>query len=213
VSEEQQQTQTDEQQTSDEQQTGNGNGDGGKVEFTAEQQAAIDKLVTERVKRAETAAAKRATEQAAEAAQRAQMDETERLKAEKADADKRATEAEARANRTLVNAEARIAAAAAGAKPERIDRILRMLDLEDVAVEDGTPDAKAVAAAVKALKGDVPELFGSAAPSRSGTEIEGGEGKRTWTRAQIAELGKKPAEYAKHEADIDAAFREGRIVD
>lgn len=213
MSEEQQQTQTDEKQTSDEQQTGNGNGDGGKVEFTAEQQAAIDKLVTERVKRAETAAAKRATEQAAEAAQRAQMDETERLKAEKADADKRAAEAEARANRTLVNAEARIAAAAAGAKPERIDRILRMLDLEDVAVEDGTPDAKAVAAAVKALKGDVPELFGSAAPARSGTEIEGGEGKRTWTRAQIAELGKKPAEYAKHEADIDAAFREGRIVD
>lgn len=212
MSEEQQQ-QTDEQQTSDEQQTGTDNGDHGRVEFTAEQQAAIDKLVAERVKRAETAAEKRAKEQAAEAAKRAQMDETERLKAEREDAEKRATEAVARAEKTLVTAEARIAAAAAGAKPERIDRILRLLDLDGVAVDDGTPDGKAIAAAVKALKGEVPELFGVASPARSGTEIEGGEGKRTWTRAQIAELGKKPDEYAKHEADIDAAFREGRIVE
>lgn len=192
-----------------------GNESAGKVEFTPEQQAAIDRLVAERVKRAETAAEKRAKTAAEEAAKRAQMDESERLKAEKADAEKRAADALALASRTMVNAEARIAAAAAGAKPERLERIVRLLDLDAVAVEDGVPDSKAVAAAVKALKAELPELFGGAAASasRSGAEIEGGDGKRTWTRAQIAELSRKPDEYAKHEEEIDAAYREGRIVD
>lgn len=188
--------------------------DAGKVKFTPEQQAAIDELVAERVRRAERAAAKREQDEAAEAARRAQMDETERLKAEKEDAEKRAAEALAKAERTLVNAEARVVAAAAGAKPERLDRIIRLLDLDGVAVEDGTPDAKAIAAAVDALKADVPELFAAGAPSkRSGADIDGGDGKRVWTRAQIAELAKWPAEYAKHEAEIDAAMREGRITE
>lgn len=189
-----------------------GNDDSGKVEFTPEQQAAIDRLVAERVKRAETAAEKRAKTAAEEAAKRAQMDESERLKAEKADAEKRAADALALASRTIVNAEARIAAAAAGAKPERLERIVRLLDLDDVAVEDGVPDSKAVAAAVKALKAELPELFGGAPSKRSGADMEGGDGdKRVWTRAQIAELAKKPSEYAKHEEEIDAALREGRI--
>ncbi len=189
-----------------------GNDDSGKVEFTPEQQARIDELIAERVRRAERSAASRAQSEAAEAARRAQMDETERLKAEKADAEKRAEEATARANRTIVDAEARIAATAAGAKPERLDRIIRLLDLEAVEVTEGRPDGKAVAAAVKALQADVPELFGATAPQRSGTEI-GGENKTTWTRAQIRELGRHPDEYAKHEAEIDAAFREGRITE
>lgn len=184
----------------------------GRVEFTPEQQAAIDELVAERVRRAERAAAQRAKEEANEAAKRAQMDETERLKAEKEDAVKQAAEALARADRTLVAAEARVAAAAAGAKPERLDRVLRLLDLDAVTVEDGTPDAKAVASAVAALKDDIPELFGGAPSKRSGADMEGGDGdKRVWTRAQIAELAKRPSEYAKHEEEIDAALREGRI--
>lgn len=114
-----------------------GNDDSGKVEFTPEQQARIDELIAERVRRAERSAASRAQSEAAEAARRAQMDETERLKAEKADAEKRAEEATARADRTIVDAEARIAATAAGAKPERLDRIIRLLDLEAVEVTEG----------------------------------------------------------------------------
>ena len=164
------------------------------------------------MRRGELAAAQRAKEEANEAAKRAQMDETERLKAEKEDAVKQAAEALARADRTLVAAEARVAAAAAGAKPERLDRVLRLLDLDAVTVEDGTPDAKAVASAVAALKDDIPELFGGAPSKRSGADMEGGgDGKRVWTRAQIAELAKRPSEYAKHEEEIDAALREGRI--
>ena len=162
----------------------------GRVEFTPEQQAAIDELVAERVRRAERAAAQRAKEEANEAAKRAQMDETERLKAEKEDAVKQAAEALARADRTLVAAEARVAAAAAGAKPERLDRVLRLLDLDAVTVEDGTPDAKAVASAVAALKDDIPELFGGAPSKRSGADMEGGgDGKRVWTRALLDAVG------------------------
>lgn len=185
-----------------------------KIEFTPEQQAAIDRIVAERVKRAEGIAAKRAQQEAEEAARRAQMDETERLKAEKADAEKRAEEAMTQATKVLVNAEARIAAAAAGAKPERIDRILRLLDLDDVTAEDGKVDTEAISAAVKALKAEVPELFGPAQPpARSGGDMSGSGGdKRTWTRAQVAELAKDPKKYAEHREEINAAMRDGRIV-
>lgn len=186
--------------------------EGGKVEFTPEQQAHIDSLLADRIKRAKVDAAKAAKQEADEAARRAQMDETERLKAEKADAEKRASEADERAKQTLVSAEARVAVMAAGAKPERIGRILKLLDLTDVAVTDGVPDAAAVTKAVNALKGELPELFAATAPSRSGGDM-GGEGKRTWTRAQIRELAKDPKAYAEHEEEIDQALAEGRIVE
>jgi len=185
-----------------------------KIEFTPEQQAAIDRIVAERVKRAEGIAAKRAQQEAEEAARRAQMDETERLKAEKADAEKRADEALSQATKVLVNAEARIAAASAGAKPERLDRILRLLDLDDVTADDGKVDSETISAAVKALKAEVPELFGPAQPpARSGGDMSGSGGdKKTWTRAQIAELAKDPKKYAEHREEINAAMRDGRIV-
>jgi len=185
-----------------------------RVQFTPEQQAAIDELVAERVRRAERVAAQKAKAEADEAMRRASMDETERLKAEKADAEKRAGEAMTQATKVLVNAEARIAAAAAGAKPERIDRILRLLDLDDVTAEDGKVDTEAISAAVKALKAEVPELFGPAQPpARSGGDMSGSGGdKRTWTRAQVAELAKDPKKYAEHREEINAAMRDGRIV-
>ncbi len=184
-----------------------------KVEFSPEQQAHIDALVAERVKRAEKATEKKAAQQAEEAARRSQMDEAERLKAEKADAEKRAEEAEKRAERTLVAAEAKLAVLAAGAKADRIERILGLLDLDEVAVADGKPDAEAVKSAVHALKGELPELFaGTSLPGRSGADM-GGQAKPTWSRAQIAELAKDPKAYAEHEAEIDAALAEGRITD
>jgi hypothetical protein len=184
-----------------------------KVEFSAEQQAQIDALVAERVKRAEKAAEKKAAQQAEEAARRAQMDESERLKAEKADAEKRAEEAEKRAERTLVAAEAKLAVLSAGAKAERIERILGLLELDEVVVTDGVPDSEAIKSAVHALKGELPELFVAApVPGRSGADM-GGPAKPTWSRAQIAELARDPKAYAEHEAEIDAALAEGRITD
>lgn len=182
-----------------------------KVEFTPEQQAAIDALVAERVRRAERTAAQRAKDEADEAARRAQMDEVDRLKAEKDDAEKAAGEAAKRADKAIVRAEARVASLAAGVPAERLDRVLRLLDLDDIEVENGAPDGAAVEAAVKALKTDVPELFGGKAPRRSGADMDDGDNDRTWTRAQIAAL--TPKEYEKHEAEIDKAMREGRIVD
>jgi len=181
-----------------------------RVQFTPEQQAAIDELVAERVRRAERVAAQKAKAEADEAMRRASMDETERLKAEKVEAEKRAAEAIAHAERTLVAAEARVRAVAAGAKPERLDKIMRLLNLDEVPVEDGQPDGKAVADAVAALKAEIPELFTQIPPARSGAEMDQSE-KRIWTRGQIADLAKHPEEYAKHEAEIDAAMSEGRI--
>jgi len=75
-------------------------------------------------------------------------------------------------------------------------------------------DTEAISAAVKALKAEVPELFGPAQPpARSGGDMSGSGGdKRTWTRAQVAELAKDPKKYAEHREEINAAMRDGRIV-
>lgn len=142
---------------------------------------------------------------------KAAMDEAERLKTEKEDAERRATEAEQRAERTLIAAEAKLAILAAGAKADRVERILGLLDLADIAVTDGKPDGAAVTNAVNALKGELPELFaGPPAPGRSGADMSG-QGKPTFTAAQIKEMS--PAEYVKNRDAILAAMREGRVSD
>lgn len=183
-----------------------------KVEFTPEQQAHIDALVTERVERAEKAAQKKAQQQAEQAAQREQMDEVERLKAEKKDSDDRAAEAEKRAEQSAIAAEAKIAIMGAGAKADRVSRILGLLDLSEIAVTDSGPDAAAITKAVHELKGELPELFGAGqGPGRSGGDMSGGNNKPTFTRAQIEQM-KREGSFAEHQEEILAAMREGRIV-
>lgn len=185
-----------------------------KIEFTPEQQAHIDALVTERVKRAEKAAEKKATQQADEAARRAQMDESERLKAEKQDAEKRASDAEAAANARVVKAEAKLAAVAAGIKPERVEAALRMLDISTISVsDDGEPDAAAIALALQNLKKEIPELFGDSTggAQRSGGDFGGGGAqKRIYTEAEIKAMSSE--DFGKVQDDVMAAMREGRVV-
>jgi hypothetical protein len=113
---------------------------------------------------------------AKQAAEREKMDEAERLKAEKADAEKAAADRVAAANQTLVKADAKVAAIAAGVKAERIDAFLRHVDTADIAVDDdGSVDGAAVKAAVDKALADVPEFKAApGTPGRSGGELDGG---------------------------------------
>ncbi len=185
-----------------------GGGDEGKVTFTPEQQAHIDALIADRVERAKKTAKEQALAEAKQARDREQMDELERVKAEKADAEKLAGDAMAERDRVLVEAEAKVAALAAGVPAERLEKALRLLDLGDVTVDEGKVDPKTVGGAVEKLKAEIPELFASPAADRSGGDFSGGQGKRTFTAAEVKAMS--PKEYAEHRDEILAAMREGR---
>jgi hypothetical protein len=183
--------------------------DAGKTTFTSEQQAQIDELVAERVKRAEKSARQAALKEAETERQRAEMDELERVKAEKEDADQRAAEAKADRDRVLVDAEAKVAILAAGVPAERLAKALRLLDLDGVEVQDGRFDPAAVRQAVETLKAEIPELFAASGPARSGGDFsKAGEGKRSFTAAEVRAMS--AAEYTSHREEIMAAMREGR---
>lgn len=186
----------------------------GEITFSPEQQAHIDTLLADRVRRAETAARKKALEEAAAEQKKAAMDETERLKTEKEEAEKRATDAVARADHTLVVAEGMVAAVAAGAAPEKAAHILKLADLSTVEVTEGMPDAAAIKAAIEAVKGDVPELFHvNSGTQRSGGDFGSSTSKaRTYPQSEFAKLCADEAYFAEHQEELLAANREGRII-
>lgn len=73
------------------------------------------------------------------------------------DADERAF---TRYRPVLVRAAAESALVRAGAKPDRVGRLTRLLEVDDVAVDEkGTVDADDLAAEVDRLKEEMPELF------------------------------------------------------
>lgn len=162
---------------------GEGGEGGNEPQLTPEQQAIVDAQVTKQVgaamaKKLEAERKKWETE-ASEKAKRAQMDEAERLKAEKADAEKAANDAVAKANARLVLADAKVAAVTAGVKADRVDKFLRLVELDDINVDDdGTIDTKAIEKAVKATLDDLPEFkaTGSGRSGSSGGEFGGNNG-------------------------------------
>lgn len=161
--------------------TGTGETSGtGKVEFTAEQQTAIDQIIAKRVKDASEKARKDAADEAKQAADRAKMDETDRLKAEKADAETKAQQAAERANSRLITSEAKVTAVTAGGDPKQAAYIVRLADLDDIDVdEDGNPDSEAITKAITQVLTDVPAL--KAQPGKggpSGGDLGGGDGPK-----------------------------------
>lgn len=134
-------------------------GDSTKVTFSAEQQAAIDKLVTERLARQEKSLRKTWAEEAESERRKAEMAESDRLKAEKQEAIDQANERIKATSTRLVRACARAEAAAAGVKAERLDKVLKLAELDSIELDDsGEPDPAAVRLAVEAVLRDVPEL-------------------------------------------------------
>ena len=162
-------------------------------------QAEVDRIVKERLDR------DRKTRE--EEARKAAMTEAEKLKAEKDEADKRSQATTDAANLRAVKADAKIALRDKGVTAEKVDRALRMLDLDGIKVgDDGEPDAKAITAAVDALLKDIPELAGTSGDGKGGGDIGGGGGKgEDLTDEKIAKMSSE--EYAKNLPAITAHYK------
>lgn len=76
----------------------------------------------------------------------------------KADADANAQAVMVTADGYVVRAEAKVQAASLGVPSERLDYVVKLANLSEVSVEDGTPDAEAAKKAVEQVLADVPEL-------------------------------------------------------
>jgi len=102
----------------------------------------------------------------------ASKSELEKLQEKAAEESRLRLAAEERANRLQIDAAIRDAAAEAGARPERIAAILRIVDRSGVTLgEDGA--AVGAAAAILSAKAEVPELFGGASTAAG----DSGKGK------------------------------------
>lgn len=185
-------------------------GDTSDVAFTPAQQAHIDKLIGKAKGTAKTAAEKELKTWL----EQQSMTESDRLKAEKAQLEQEREAARTEILTTKIETAAERAALAAGVKPDRVDRFLRLVDLtdRDELTADGKPDSDAINAAVAKALTDVPEFKGEPArPSgSSGSDGMNGNGDRkTWTREEIAKMS--VADFEKHEDEINAALAGGRV--
>lgn len=183
----------------------------GKVTFSTEQQAHIDQLIAKAHGKAKTQAEKELHSWLEEQG----MDAQQRAAAEKQRAEAERDEARADALRARVETAAERAAIAAGVKADRVDRFLTVAGLNpDDLTLDGKPDPDAIKAAVEKAAGDWPEFKAiggapSGAPTGADFTGAGGTGK-TWTRAEIDKLS--PDEFEKHETEIMAQLKAGKIV-
>lgn len=182
---------------------GQGGGQGEGPKFT---QADLDRIIGERVA-AEQAKAKKAIEDAQALAGK---NETEKLTIERDQAKQQATEAETKAAERIAKTEAKVAAIAAGANPERVAAIVRNADLS-AAVKDGEPDEAAIKAAVEKVLTEYPEWKAKpGGPAQSGGELNGGgSNKPTFTREQLSKM--TPTEVAERADEINSALAEGRV--
>lgn len=153
--------------------------DGGKVTFTPEQQAHIDKLLNDQFGKGAAKGAKEREAAIAEYLTQQGLSETDRLKAEKDAAEQRAQQVTETANQRLVLADAKVAAVTAGAKSDRVAALLKLVDLSDIGVDDaGNVDAKAIEKAVKKGLDEYPEFKAvDGKTGKSSTEMNGNGGK------------------------------------
>jgi len=185
--------------------------DVGKVTWTPAQQKEIDRIVTERLDRDGKKARKdieadvRAEIKAD--ADKAAMTESERLKADKEKADFDAKEAKTKADARIIRAEAKVQALALGVKPERLDYVLKMVDLSPVKIgEDDEPDVEAIKKIIDAVLTEIPELKGSGEPGKGGADFSQGKGAgEPLTEEIIASMS--PEDLKKRMPEVTAFFK------
>lgn len=111
-----------------------------------------------------------------DATARAKMDDAERLAAEKADAEKAAADAIAKASEATIGADLKVAAVLGNVDPAKIDRFLKVADIDRTTLVDdeGAPDPKAIEKAIKKALTEWPEFAVPAGKNgRSGGEMGG----------------------------------------
>ncbi|WP_342480410.1 scaffolding protein [Paenibacillus sp. FSL L8-0340] len=190
---------------------GSGGGEGGegkppKVEFSAEQQAELNRVIAERVDRErkkfgdydELKTKLTALEQAEAERAKAELTETERLAADLEAARTKAQEAEDRgaaaivtANKRLINAEFKALAREKNVPADRLASALKLADLSNASVDD-EGNAVGVKEAVEALIAAEPYLVAETKPKPIGVSGGGNpdEDERKTLEAQLAEARK-----------------------
>lgn len=155
---------------------------GKRLELTQDE---LDRLIARRLKRAEQEwAAKVESER-----KQAEMTESEKLQAAARAAEERAAQAAQQANSRIIRAEMRVALAAAGVAAQKLDRAVRLVDLDSIDVlETGEPDAKAITAQVQALLQEWPELTGQTSKSGGGEFGGGNAGEPPITEELIEKM-------------------------
>jgi len=155
---------------------------GKRVEMTQDE---LDRLIARRLKRAESEWAQKVEAER----KQAEMTESEKLQAAARAAEERAAQAAQQANARIVRAEMRVALAAAGVAAQKLDRAVRLVDLDAVEVlETGEPDPKMISEQVQALLQEWPELTGQTAKSGGGEFTGGNAGEPPITEELIEKM-------------------------
>lgn len=165
-----------------------------KVTFSDEQQALINQLIKDTIKKERTKAeAERDRELA-----RQKMDEDERRKADLEDAKKKVEQYQDR----QITYEIKDVAREMGVAANRVDRFLKLVDREDIRMDDdGNVDRLAVQTVVKAVLGDFPEFKATSGGKGPGSDYDKGTGSGAkYSMAQIKDMSQ--AEIQKNWDDV-----------
>ena len=155
---------------------------GKRLELTQDE---LDRLIARRLKRAEQEWAQKVDAER----KQAEMTESEKLQAAARAAEERAAQAAQQANARIVRAEMRVALAAAGVAAQKLDRAVRLVDLDSIEVlETGEPDSRAITAQVQSLLQEWPELTGQTSKSGGGEFGGGNAGEPPITEELIEKM-------------------------
>lgn len=138
--------------------------------------------------------------------------EAERIKREQAEG--KVTEVTKASAQRIAGTEAKLAAHLAGARPDRLDAILKQADLTEAVSETGEVDEAKVKAAIDKVIADYPEWKADTTPGLPGSSgpsmLPDGSGQKpVWTRQQLRDMPQ--AERVKRADELALAAAEGRI--
>lgn len=105
--------------------------------------------------------------------------ELERLQETTAKLQKERDEYQSIAERVLKEAEVKVQAVALGVKPERIPYLLRLIDMNEIEVDEGKVDADTVKKAINKVLKDMPELKATVGTPKAGDDFSRRSGDTT----------------------------------
>jgi hypothetical protein len=168
------------------------------VKFDDRQQAEIQKIIDRTIAKERA----KADEEKRKAEERAKMTADQKAEADRKEAEEKAKEREQKANDRLINMEIRDVARDLGVSAKKLERFLKVVDRDDIAVDDeGNINRSKVETAVKAVLADMPEFKGTDNPKGPGSGFDqGGAVGAKYTMAQIQAM--TPGEVAKNYDDV-----------
>jgi hypothetical protein len=153
----------------------------GEVKLTPEQQKLVDQIMARRIREEKARFDGDVERRVNEMLEREKMSAAEKAQAERDEARKAAEEATTSSKRAVAEARVETALLAAGIKPQRIDAVARLVNLEDVMSAE---DAKGAAAdAVRQVLADFPEF--KPTPGSSGNELNNNQQQGAVTLEQF----------------------------